>query len=77
MPIMAMNEKVVPVAAKNRKTPKIENRIEPRMIENGSNSDSNRAAMTRKIQAIPSRMLVAIMACVSSVRSKPRPSFQL
>ena len=77
IPIIAMNENVVPVTAKNRKTPKIENAIDPRMIENGNNSDSNSAAMTRKIQAIPSRILVIIICWVSSLRSNPRPNFQL
>ena len=77
IPIIAIKENVVPVAAKNRNTPNIENRIDPRMIENGSNSDSKSAAMTRKMQAMPSRMFWAIICCVSSWRSKPRPNFQL
>ena len=77
MPIIAMNENVVPVAAKNRNTPKIENTIDPRMIENGSSSDSNSAAMTRKMQATPRIRLVIMTACVSSLRWKPRPNFQL
>jgi len=76
IPIIAMKENVVPVAAKNRKTPKIEKALDPRMIENGSTSDSNKAAMTRKMHATPSRIFVAIMSAVSSCRSKPRPSFQ-
>ncbi len=77
MPIIAMNENVVPVAAKNRNTPKIENTIEPRMIEKGSSIDSNKAAITRKMQATPSTIFMTIMFAVSSWRSKPRPSFQL
>ena len=77
MPIEAMNENVVPVAAKNRNTPNIENTMEPRMIENGNSIDSNSAAMTRKMQAMPSRMFVSIICWVSSWRSKPRPNFQL
>ncbi len=66
MPIDAMNENVVPVAAKNRNTPKTENAIDPRMIAKGNNSDSNNAAITRKMQAIPSKMFSAIICCVSS-----------
>ena len=66
MPIVAMKENVVPVAAKNRKTPKIENTIEPRMIENGSSNDSNSAAMTRKMQATPRMMFCDIISAVSS-----------
>jgi len=77
MPIIAMKENVVPVAAKNRNTPKIENTIEPRIIEKGSNKDSNNAAMTRNMQAIPNRIFVSIMDCVSSEFSNPRPNFQL
>ena len=77
MPIEAMNENVVPVAANSRNTPKIENTIEPRMMEKGNRSDSNRAAITRKMQAMPSSMFWSIICCVSSCRSKPRPNFQL
>ncbi len=77
MPIDAMNENVVPVTAKNRNTPKTENTIEPRMIARGKSIDSKSAAMTRKIQAIPSSIFWNIICCVSSCRSKPRPNFQL
>ena len=66
IPIIAMNENVVPVAAKNRNTPKMEKTIDPRMIENGSTRDSNSAAITRKMHATPSRMFVTIMSAVSS-----------
>ena len=66
MPIEAMNEKVVPVTAKNRNTPNTEKTIEPRMIASGNSIDSNSAAMTRKMQAMPSRMFWAMSCCVSS-----------
>ena len=45
-PIMAMNEKLVPVNMKNQYTPTYENRMQV-MIAEGTSTDSNSAAITR------------------------------
>ena len=62
----------MPVIRKNQNTPMIENAIEV-MMDNGYSVDSNKAAITMKMSAIPSNVLTIMICWVSSLRSNPRP----